>query len=123
LIFARGYPIISIEVIIVEKKCRKCSRVLPISEFTKNKRTPSGYDHWCKECNRADNHLSQKRKVLKELIEDPALMEVKDILKEYLARLGYSKSSQKPKKETNPYNLITETEQWKEWNDGRGIKC
>jgi len=32
------------------KKCTKCRRELPLSEFTKHKITKDGLDHWCKSC-------------------------------------------------------------------------
>tara|TARA_R100000030_G_scaffold22170_1_gene15949 strand:+ start:334 stop:876 length:543 start_codon:yes stop_codon:yes gene_type:complete len=32
------------------KQCTKCKFVLILSQFTKDKRTSDGLDHWCKEC-------------------------------------------------------------------------
>lgn len=32
------------------KKCTKCGRELPITEFYKNKATNDGYCYWCKDC-------------------------------------------------------------------------
>lgn len=32
------------------KKCTKCNRILPISEFAKNKTQKDGLQYWCKEC-------------------------------------------------------------------------
>ncbi len=33
-----------------ERKCRKCGRVLHISNFNENKKSIDGYSHICKEC-------------------------------------------------------------------------
>ena len=32
------------------KKCDKCGKVLPISDFSRNKRTTDGLQHYCKNC-------------------------------------------------------------------------
>lgn len=34
------------------KKCTKCKKVLPISEFYKNRSTKDGLSRWCKDCTR-----------------------------------------------------------------------
>ena len=34
------------------KICSKCGRELPLSEFTKNKKTKDGLHYWCKSCSR-----------------------------------------------------------------------
>lgn len=34
------------------KKCAKCGRILPLSEFNKNKRTGDGYQYQCRDCAR-----------------------------------------------------------------------
>lgn len=35
---------------VLTKKCAKCGRELPISEFYKNNRTKDGYCYYCKSC-------------------------------------------------------------------------
>ena len=35
---------------VLTKKCSKCGRELPISEFYKNNRTKDGYCYYCKSC-------------------------------------------------------------------------
>ena len=35
---------------VLTKKCTKCGRELPISEFYKNNRTKDGYCYYCKSC-------------------------------------------------------------------------
>lgn len=37
-------------VVMKSKKCTKCGKVLPLSEFNKNKRTSDGYQCQCREC-------------------------------------------------------------------------
>lgn len=32
------------------KKCSKCGRELPLSEFSKNNSTKDGYDYYCRSC-------------------------------------------------------------------------
>ena len=44
------------------KKCPKCGRVLPVTEFYTNVRTKDGYQDKCKECQREWNREYQKRK-------------------------------------------------------------
>lgn len=34
------------------KVCRKCGRVLDVSEFYKDRSHPDGLKHWCKQCMR-----------------------------------------------------------------------
>ena len=40
------------------KKCKKCGRELPLSEFTKDKTTKDGLKYWCKSCR---NELNKTR--------------------------------------------------------------
>ncbi len=44
------------------KKCPKCCRVLPVTEFYTNSHTKDGYQDKCKECQLAWNREYQKRK-------------------------------------------------------------
>jgi hypothetical protein len=45
------------------KKCTKCGRELPITEFYANKTSKGGYHSYCKECfNRISNENRKKRK-------------------------------------------------------------
>ena len=44
----------------MSKECTKCKFVLPLSQFTKDKRSPDGLDRWCKECK--SNHNSKWHK-------------------------------------------------------------
>lgn len=47
------------------KKCSKCGRVLPLSDFNKNKRTADGYQCQCRDCSReywTEYYERQKRK-------------------------------------------------------------
>ena len=39
------------------KKCTKCRRELPLSEFTKNKSHRDGLQAWCKSCTREYNKI------------------------------------------------------------------
>ncbi len=34
------------------KKCTKCKKILPVSEFYKNRSIKGGYSRWCKQCTR-----------------------------------------------------------------------
>lgn len=43
------------------KRCSKCGRILPITDFYKRKRASDGLDYWCKQCNKA-NHAEWRAK-------------------------------------------------------------
>lgn len=54
------------------KRCTKCGRELPLSEFSRMKRGKNGLRTWCNECNRATArawHKANKEKHLKYLRE------------------------------------------------------
>lgn len=42
------------------KQCTKCGRILPISEFQLNNKTPDGLTHICKNC----SQIGKKKKKL-----------------------------------------------------------
>jgi len=42
------------------KKCTKCRRELPLSEFTKDKTRRDGLECWCKSCSNEYNKIWQK---------------------------------------------------------------
>ena len=44
----------------MNKKCTKCKFVLPLSQFTKDKKRPDGLDLWCRECNSKRNAIWHK---------------------------------------------------------------
>jgi len=58
------------------KKCSKCGRELPLSEFTKHKITKDGLRTYCKECQKEsdklyrENHTDDISKYQKEYYED-----------------------------------------------------
>ena len=58
------------------KKCPKCGRELPVSEFHKNKTHKDGLSGYCKECQKesnklySENHHEEKLKYLKEYREN-----------------------------------------------------
>lgn len=46
------------------KKCPRCGRVLPISEFNKRAKSPDGLQAYCRECKREiyqESHLSKEK--------------------------------------------------------------
>jgi len=43
------------------KKCSKCGRELPLSEFDKNKSMKDGLDHKCKDCKKEYNKLRYEK--------------------------------------------------------------
>lgn len=46
------------------KKCTRCGRVLPISEFNKRAKSPDGLQAYCRECKREiyqESHLSKEK--------------------------------------------------------------
>ena len=49
---------------VLTKKCAKCGRELPISEFYKNNRTKAGYCYYCKSCH---DESVKKSKCLKKV--------------------------------------------------------
>ena len=53
-------------VVMETKKCSKCGRVLPISEFNKSRRHKDGLQYYCRECQRERNMeaTSLKKKLL-----------------------------------------------------------
>lgn len=44
------------------KKCSRCGRELPVTEFYKKSDTPDGLQSWCKECFREAEKQQRKRK-------------------------------------------------------------
>ncbi len=49
------------------KKCPKCGRELPITEFYKNRKHPDGLQPMCKDCNKAYSRMYyHKRKAMAE---------------------------------------------------------
>ena len=82
-----------------EKTCPKCKRVLPASQFYKNKSTKDGLSAHCKECHNKDTNArkAKQRSATKEVktVTPPApTLNLADIsletLKEELRRRGYS---------------------------------
>ena len=54
------------------KRCPKCGRVLPITEFSKNKSRKDGLNHYCKQCDRAkrkEYYQTHRDTVLKSVAE------------------------------------------------------
>ena len=41
--------------VIQTKRCSKCGRILPLSDFYRDKQTKDGLDYWCKACIKAKN--------------------------------------------------------------------
>lgn len=41
-----------LDIIMDEKRCKRCEKLYPLSEFYNNSRNKSGKDHWCKHCRR-----------------------------------------------------------------------
>ncbi len=55
-----------------EKKCNKCGEVLPLSEFSANKKSNDGYSHICKRCLfESKSKASHKRYYGSNIIVDP----------------------------------------------------
>lgn len=46
----------------MEKKCKKCGRVLDISNFSTNKHSKDGYSNVCRECNHKSRSEGQKKR-------------------------------------------------------------
>ena len=54
------------------KRCPKCGRVLPITEFSKNKSRKDGLNHYCKQCDiakRKEYYQTHRDTVLKSVAE------------------------------------------------------
>ena len=54
------------------KRCSKCGRILPITEFSKNKSRKDGLNHYCKQCDRAkrkEYYQTHRDTVLKSVAE------------------------------------------------------
>lgn len=51
------------------KKCPKCGRELPLSEFNKCNKTKDGLQHHCKDCHRAANRENNKRRKVHNLLD------------------------------------------------------
>jgi transposase-like protein len=85
------------------RNCPSCKEEKPLTReyYHVNTSTVSGFAYRCKDC---QNEYVRKR--------------------EQGLRKHHRENQGKlfPKKETNPYNVITETDQWRAWNDERGIK-
>ena len=43
-----------------EKRCSKCKKIKPISEFRPDKRTSSGFGYWCRDCRRNGSRRYRK---------------------------------------------------------------
>ena len=54
------------------KKCSKCGRELPVSEFYKNNRTKDGYCYYCKSCH---DESVKKSKCLKKDVTHKTMSE------------------------------------------------
>ncbi len=60
----------------VEKCCSKCSRVLPLTKFSKQKSSPDGRSCFCRECKRRDYHnryfyhAAQRHNTTVEILEE-----------------------------------------------------
>ena len=54
------------------KRCGKCGRILPITEFSKDKSRKDGLNHYCKQCDRAKRkkyHITHRDSELKRVAE------------------------------------------------------
>lgn len=45
------------------KKCSKCGRMLPVTDFYKSNRYKDGLQYYCKECHKAEAQKSRDEKV------------------------------------------------------------
>lgn len=61
------------------KKCSKCGRELPKSEFYRNPRTKDGLQSWCRACSNKQSVVSHRKKAnkVKEQLKKLAAMEAK----------------------------------------------
>jgi len=57
------------EEIIKTKKCRKCGRELPVSEFNKSVRENDGLQYYCRECQSEMVRVSYQKRQLKKQLE------------------------------------------------------
>ena len=48
---------------VLEKKCKICGKILPVSKFWKRRASKDGYGHYCKECE--SNKIKKRNKLLK----------------------------------------------------------
>lgn len=92
---------------VTTKECKKCGRELPLANFSRNKSTKDGLDHYCKECRakaRKKRHPQPDKTVIREVadkvtdklehsaveesksLQDPnnILNAIKDVMKETL---------------------------------------
>lgn len=46
------------------KKCSKCGRELPLTEFNRRAASPDGLQHWCKDCVRESQKGNTTRSIL-----------------------------------------------------------
>jgi len=52
---------------ITKAKCGKCNKLLPISEFYKDRDRDDGLCWWCKQCKKEYNRLYNRKKYIKEV--------------------------------------------------------
>lgn len=43
------------------KQCSKCGKILPLSEFQRDRSKSSGYASWCKDCKNKSKRLSRNK--------------------------------------------------------------
>lgn len=70
------------------KKCSKCGRELPVTEFYVKSNAPDGLQSWCKECSKRANKQSRKRESGGAGSEELKMYTSRQLMEE-LAKRGY----------------------------------
>lgn len=70
------------------KKCTRCGRELPVTEFYKKSNAADGLQDWCKECFKEANKQQRKRKSGGAGSEELKMYTARQLMEE-LAKRGY----------------------------------
>lgn len=70
------------------KRCIKCGRELPVTEFYKRTDSPDGLQSWCKECFKEANNQPRKRKSGGAVSDELKTYTARQLMEE-LAKRGY----------------------------------